>query len=59
MQSYVFHLFPVVPILGHKASEKRFVSLRFLNSETVGRKPWTGEQYVTRPLLTQDNTNKE
>jgi hypothetical protein len=37
---------------------KRFVSLQFLNSKTVGRNPWTGDQPVARPLPTQDNANR-
>jgi hypothetical protein len=31
----------------------------FLIVQTVGRTPWAGDQPVTRPLPTQDNTNKE
>jgi hypothetical protein len=27
--------------------------------QTVGRTPWTGDELVTRPLPTQDNTNTE
>jgi hypothetical protein len=38
---------------------KRFVSLQFLNSKTVGRAPWTGDQAIARPLTSQDNTNAE
>jgi hypothetical protein len=26
---------------------------------TIGRTPWTSDQPVARPLLTQDNTNTE
>jgi hypothetical protein len=40
------------------ASVKRFVSLQFLNPKAVGRTPWAGDQPVTRPLPTQDNTNR-
>jgi hypothetical protein len=43
--------------LEHRASVKRFVALKFLNPETVGRTPWTGDQPVARPLPTHDNTN--
>jgi hypothetical protein len=30
-----------------------------LHLQTVGRTPWTSDQSVARPLLTQDNTNTE
>jgi hypothetical protein len=36
--------------LEHRASVKRFVSIRFLNPKTVGRTPWTGDHPVARPL---------
>jgi hypothetical protein len=49
-------LFPVAPTLEHKASVKRFVSHQFLNPNTVGRNPWTGDQPIVRPLPTQHNT---
>jgi hypothetical protein len=39
--------------LEHRASVKRFVSLQFLNSNTIGRTPWMGYQPVARPLPTQ------
>jgi hypothetical protein len=41
--------FPVAPNLEHRASVKRFVSLRFLNPKTVGRTPWIWDQPVARP----------
>jgi hypothetical protein len=49
-------LFPVAPTLEHRASVKRFVSLQFLNSKTVGRTPWMGGQPVGRtlPIRTQN-----
>jgi hypothetical protein len=56
--TYSLSLFPVVPTLEHTASVKRFVSLQFLNSKTVGRSPWTGDQRNTRLLHTQDNINR-
>jgi hypothetical protein len=34
-------------------SVKCFVSLQFLNPETVGRTPWMGDQPAARPLPTQ------
>jgi hypothetical protein len=43
--------FIVVP--RHGAFVKRFVSLQFLISKTVGRIPWTGDQPIARPLPTQ------
>jgi hypothetical protein len=49
---------PVAPTLEHRASVKRFLSYQFLNSKTVGRTPWTGDQPVARPLPTQDSTNR-
>jgi hypothetical protein len=49
----------MTPTLEHRASVKRFVSLHFLNSKTLGRTPWTGDQSVARPLPKQDNTNAE
>jgi hypothetical protein len=42
-------LSPVTPILEHRASVKRFVSLQFLNPKTAGRTPWTGDHPVARP----------
>jgi hypothetical protein len=33
----------------HRASVKRYVSLQFLNPESVGRILWTGDQPVARP----------
>jgi hypothetical protein len=36
-------LFPVAPTLEHRTSVKRFVSLQFLNTKTVGWTPWTGD----------------
>jgi hypothetical protein len=51
-------VFPVAPILEHRESVKRFVSLQFLNPKTVCRTPWTENQPVARPLPTQDNTNR-
>jgi hypothetical protein len=50
-------LFPVAPTLGHRASVKRFVSLQFFNSKTVGRSPRMGDQPVARPLPLQTQTN--
>jgi hypothetical protein len=44
--------------LEQRASVKRFVSRQFLNLKTVSRPPCTGDQPVTRPLPTQDNTNR-
>jgi hypothetical protein len=35
-------LFPVAPILEHRASVKRFVSGQFLSPKTVGRTSWMG-----------------
>jgi hypothetical protein len=51
-------LFPVAPTLEHSASVKLFVSLQFLNPKTVGRTPWTGDQAVARPLLTQTQNER-
>jgi hypothetical protein len=48
-----------LPLLEHRASVKRFVSLQFLSSNTVGRTPSMADEPVARPLPTQDNTNKE
>jgi hypothetical protein len=55
----VVSVFPGAPTSEHKASVKRFLSLKFLNPKTVGRTPWTRDQPVARPLPTQDNTNTE
>jgi hypothetical protein len=52
-------LFPFAPILEHRTSVKRFVSIQFRNLKAVCRTPWTGEQPVARPLPTQDNTHTE
>jgi hypothetical protein len=49
--------FPIVPILEHKASVKRFVSLQFHNPKTVGRTPWMRDQPVSMPLSIQTQTN--
>jgi hypothetical protein len=46
-------LFPVAPTLEHRTSVKRFVSLQFLNPNTVGRTRWTGDRLVARTLPTQ------
>jgi hypothetical protein len=43
-------VFLVASTMKHTASVERFISLQFLNSETVGRTPWTGDQPVARPL---------
>jgi hypothetical protein len=50
---YSLSLFPVAPTLEHRTSVKRFVSLQFLNSKTVSRTPWMGDQPVARPLPIQ------
>jgi hypothetical protein len=47
------------PILEHRVSVKRFVSLEFLNPKAIGRTHLMGDQPVVRPLPTQDNTNTE
>jgi hypothetical protein len=52
-------LFPVALTLGRTASVKRFVSLQFLNRNTVGRIPWTGDQPVARPLTAHRTTQIE
>jgi hypothetical protein len=36
-----------------------FIRFRNLALKTVGRTPWTSDQPIARPLLTQDNTNTE
>jgi hypothetical protein len=59
LQVEILSHFPVAPTLEHRASLKSFVSLQFLNSKRVGRTPWRGDQAVSRPLPTQDNTNTE
>jgi hypothetical protein len=41
-------LLAVAPNLEHRASVKRYVSLQFLNPKTVGRTPWTGDQYPSQ-----------
>jgi hypothetical protein len=46
-------LFPVAAILEHRTSVKRFVSLQFLNSKTIGRTPQMEDQPVARPLPIQ------
>jgi hypothetical protein len=46
-------LLPVASTLKHTASVKCFVSLQFLNPETVGRSPWMGDQPFVRPLPIQ------
>jgi hypothetical protein len=46
-------LSPSAPISEHRASVKGFVSLQFLNPKRIGRTPWTEDQPVERPLLTQ------
>jgi hypothetical protein len=51
-------LFPVAPTLEHRALVKLFVSLQFLNPETVGRTPWTGDQPVVRPLPKQTHNKR-
>jgi hypothetical protein len=56
--SVTFSLFPVAPTLEHRASVKRFVSLQFLNPNTVGRIPWMGDRPVARPLPTQDKNTQ-
>jgi hypothetical protein len=38
--------------LEHTVSARPFVSLQFLNPNTVGRTPWTGDQPDSRPLPT-------
>jgi hypothetical protein len=54
----VTHLsFPVAPTLEHRVSVKRFVSLQFLNPETVGTNPWIGDQPAARPLPIQTQKN--
>jgi hypothetical protein len=54
-----FSLFPVTPTSERRASVKRFVSLQFLNRQTVSRTPWTGDQHVTRPLPTHRTTKTQ
>jgi hypothetical protein len=51
-------LSPVAPTLEHMASVKSFVSLQFLNPNTVGRIPWTGYQPVARPLASQTQNKR-
>jgi hypothetical protein len=46
-------LSPVAPILKHRASVKRFVSLQFHNPKRVSRTSWTGDKPVARPLPMQ------
>jgi hypothetical protein len=52
LMNRTFFLWLCGPILGlgrlHKTS--RFISVT--RSRTVGRTPWTGDQFVARPLLT-------
>jgi hypothetical protein len=45
-------LLPVAPTSERRASEKRFVSLQFLNPRAVGRTSWTEDQPVAKPLPT-------
>jgi hypothetical protein len=52
--SYVISL--LFLLFHFRASVKLFVSLQFLNPNTVGRTPWIGDQPVARPL---PNTNTE
>jgi hypothetical protein len=52
-------VFPVAATLEHRACLKRFVSLQFLNLETVGSTPWTGDQLVARPLPTHSTTQTQ
>jgi hypothetical protein len=52
-------LFIVASTLEQWTSVKRFVSLQFLNPNTDGTTPWTGDEPVARPLPTYDNTNTE
>jgi hypothetical protein len=40
------------PILGLDRFHETFRFISFTRSRTVSRSPWTGEQLVTRPLLT-------
>jgi hypothetical protein len=51
-------LFPVTPTLEHRASMKRFVSLKFLNPKRIGRTPWIRDQPVARPLPTQTQNKR-
>jgi hypothetical protein len=44
--------------LEHRASVQRFVSLQFLNSKTLSRTPWAGDQPVARPLPTQTQNKR-
>jgi hypothetical protein len=50
---------PVAPTVQHRAPVKRFVSLQFRNTNTVGTTLWTWDQPVARPLPTQGNTNTQ
>jgi hypothetical protein len=57
--SYCIYIyFPVASTWEHRASAKRFVSLQFLNSKTVGRTPWTRDQPVARPPPTQTQNQR-
>jgi hypothetical protein len=59
IQLVTFSLSPVAPILEHRASVNRFVSLQFLNLKTVGRTPRTRDDPVAKPSPTQNITNTE
>jgi hypothetical protein len=46
----IFFLYSCCSHSEHRASLKRFISLQFLNPETVGRTPWTGDLSHAMPL---------
>jgi hypothetical protein len=43
--------------MGRRPFLASFLNLTLI--ETVGRTPWTGDQPVASPLLTQDDANTE
>jgi hypothetical protein len=52
--TYIHTYIPVTPTLEHRRSVKCFISLQFLNPNTVGRTPWMGDEPVTKPRPIQN-----